>query len=89
MIKKVGWIIALLFCISNSSFAQSPVFPYQMQEPKRVLTLDKELVEISGLGLSADGKELIAVQDEKGKIFRLDKKKGKIIGSFDFWKKGD
>lgn len=89
MIKKIGCFIALLFGISKSSLAQSSVFPYQMLEPKRVLTLDKELVEISGLGLSADGKELIAVQDEKGKIFRLDKKKGKIIGSFDFWKKGD
>ncbi len=52
--------------------------------------MPNELAEISGLSLAnQQGNELLAIQDELGKIFRLSTRTGKMISSITFWKDGD
>lgn len=51
--------------------------------------MSKELEEISGLCVSEDGKQLVAIQDENGIIFYLDKATGKIEKQIKFWEDGD
>lgn len=72
----------------------APVFPdfdfrYDLKRPDQTWEMPKDLKEISGLGLSTDGRFLLAVQDEKGIIFFLDKKTGEIDRKIEFWKDGD
>lgn len=63
---------------------------YRWDEPELISALPDILEEISGLGMSPDGSdELLAVQDEKGKVFRLNTRNGEMIWSTDFWKDGD
>lgn len=63
---------------------------YDFSNPELVAELPAELDEISGLGLDADrGGELLAVQDELGKIYRLDARTGRLLGAVAFWKDGD
>ena len=50
--------------------------------------LSKELLEISGLTIDRDNKNLYAINDEKAILFKLDQK-GEILEKFDFGKKGD
>ncbi|MEO1513988.1 MAG: SdiA-regulated domain-containing protein [Bacteroidota bacterium] len=64
-------------------------FPYELNEPDETLKLSDKLLEISGLSLSTDKDKLCAVQDEKGIIFQVSKKSGKIEDKIDFWKTGD
>ncbi|MEL6865210.1 MAG: SdiA-regulated domain-containing protein [Bacteroidota bacterium] len=68
---------------------QPYTFPYQLSEPEKTVKLSSELVEISGLSTCAKKHELCAVQDEKGIIYLLDRKKGTIEDKFRFWKDGD
>ncbi len=53
-------------------------FPYQLDKPSSTFTMPNKLTEISGLGLSSDGQYLLAVNDEQGKIFYLDKSTGEV-----------
>lgn len=63
--------------------------PYELNEPDTTFKLTKKLDEISGLGLHTDGKHLVAVQDEDGLVFLLDKESGEVTEKFEFWKDGD
>lgn len=65
----------------------SKVTPDNLGEIKSV-ELEKELSEISGLAYS-ENLGLLAVNDEKGKIYQLDKKNGKIQKKYSFSKPGD
>ena len=69
----------------------APVAPgYDFTAPQLVGQLDGELDEISGLSTTADGNdELFAVQDELGKVYRLNARTGGLLWSIDFWKDGD
>ena len=74
------------------SFAETPTeyqLRYTLTEPDKRLKLSKKLEEISGLSLSRDGADLIAIEDENGKVYILDKATGEIKESFTFWKDGD
>lgn len=87
-------IIAGITLATLSFFAcfftgSAQLFPYQFMAPDAVFTLDKELEEISGLSISSDGKYLLAVQDEEGIIYFLDKHDGSIIRKIPFWNDGD
>lgn len=73
-------------CFFKSS---AQLFPYQFDAPDQILKLEDELREISGLSISPDGNQLIAVQDEKGILYYLDKNSGKITSKKEFWKDGD
>ncbi len=69
----------------------TPVYrsPYNLSKPDHTSRLSNKLVEISGLSLSPDGQSLIAVNDELGKIFYLDKNNGEIIRTVKFGKGRD
>lgn len=60
-----------------------------LSKPDNSSRLSSKLTEISGLSLSPDGKSLLAVNDEQGKLFYLDKKDGEIIRTVKFGKGAD
>jgi uncharacterized protein YjiK len=64
-------------------------FRYQLTEPEVTFKLPLILEEISGLALSPDGRHLLAVQDEDGIVFFIDKHTGKVDKEVPFGKKGD
>ncbi len=64
-------------------------FPYNLSSPNETFKLSNKLQEISGISLSPDGKHIVAVNDEDGKIFYLNKKNGEIEGEVKFEKSGD
>ena len=64
-------------------------FQYNLETPDLVLEMPKKLEEISGIGLSSNGRYFVAVQDELGKIFLVDKNTGSVKEEIDFWKDGD
>ncbi len=88
--KPILWLSLLFFSAQYCSilFAQSK-FPYQTDMPDDVFVMPKKLKEISGLGFSSDYKKLVAVQDEQGILFFLDKNTGKIVNEVEFWDAGD
>ncbi len=70
--------------------AQSAAKSYNYDQPVLIGKLPKELDEISGLSVSpAHRNELLAVQDEEGKIFRINAKTGALLWAIAFWKDGD
>lgn len=86
-------LIAVLFLmISNPFNAQSQSsfkFKYDLERPHKTFELPTILKEISGLGMTASGKHLVAIQDENGKLFYISKKKGEVTEKIDFYKDGD
>ena len=62
---------------------------YDFGTPDATFKLPKKLIEISGLSINETGTTLLAVQDEKGIIFRIDSQSGKILDEIPFWKDGD
>ena len=75
----------LVFGQENNDF----ILPYVLEAPVKQFELAKDLDEISGLSMDANEEYLIAVQDEKGSLFYLDKETGEIINEVAFWKEGD
>ena len=70
--------------------AQRQPIPFDLDHPILVTELAEELAEISGLTLASDDTdELLAVQDEMGKVYRLNAESGTVLWSTDFWKAGD
>lgn len=63
--------------------------PYQLDAPIRQLPVDDALKEISGLSMSPGEEYLIAIQDELGSLFYLNKQTGDIVKEVSFWKEGD
>jgi uncharacterized protein YjiK len=68
---------------------QSPNFPYDLNSPNAAFDLDISLREISGLTTSPKADNLAAVQDEKGQLFYINKKSGKVTPSVIFAEDGD
>lgn len=64
-------------------------FDYDLTSAIAEHKLSKKLTEISGLSLSSDGQYLLAVNDELGTVFFLDKNSGNIVQEKKFGKKGD
>ncbi len=65
-------------------------FPYDLTEPGYELTMPKKLMEISGLGIDYTNENcLLAIQDEDGVIFYINKNTGKVDRELSFWKDGD
>ena len=63
--------------------------PYNIFQPDKTLKLPKKLTEISGLSLSPDQQKLIAINDEQGIVFFINKVTGKIDKELKFKKRGD
>ncbi|TXF86287.1 hypothetical protein FUA23_19800 [Neolewinella aurantiaca] len=83
-------LFALFACFSISLHAQSAAKNYNYSAPELVGNLDHELDEISGLSVAPGTRnELLAIQDEEGKIFRINSKTGALLWAITFWKDGD
>lgn len=65
------------------------IFPFEINNPTVSNTLSKDLVEISGLTYSKESNSLLAINDEKAIIFKLDASSGAIIDQLDFGKSDD
>ena len=63
-------------------------YRYEFDAPDTVVELPKELKEISGITLF-DEKHLAGVQDEKGRVYKINLETGKIIDDERFDKDGD
>lgn len=63
--------------------------PYAFDQPDKVFLLPPELLEISGLTLSADEQHIIAIQDEWGHLFHIDRHTGAVLTSIPFGAAGD
>lgn len=86
---RITLLLTFLLCTCGRGlFAQQGA--YNFDAPHLVGNLEKELDEISGLSLAPGHRqELLVVQDELGKIFRLNAKTGAILWAATFWKDGD
>jgi len=97
--KHMIWILLfqLLSCQSPEGEQQSSSitvvegfnFQYQLAEPDQSFEMPDELEEISGLGISPDGNTLVAIQDEDGELFFINRYSGEVEEEVDFWKDGD
>lgn len=67
----------------------NPIMPYDLSKPYKTFVLDKDLQEISGLSIAPNPNQLVAINDEQGHIFFLNKMTGEIEKEVDFGKKGD
>lgn len=64
-------------------------FDYRLDDPDLAFNLPSALEEISGLGISEDGQELVAIQDEDGVLFFINPYTGEVVREAKFWKDGD
>ena len=51
--------------------------------------MPESLKEISGLGITSDLQHLVAVNDEEGIVFLINKLEGKVVKEINFWNEGD
>jgi len=87
MIPLLLFLFHFIFC-KNMDAPTASAFPYQVNMPDKTLTMSPELTEISGVSVF-DANTLVAVQDENGIIFYLNKNTGKIERQVKFWEDGD
>lgn len=64
-------------------------YHYSVNSPQLTFDMPEDLLEISGLTLSPDGKNLCAVNDEMGIIFFINKENGTVEKRVQFGKEGD
>ena len=64
-------------------------FPYQLDSAAQSFEMPLALKEISGLSLGSDGKVLVAIDDESGHFFLIDKTSGALLQDVPFGKEGD
>lgn len=73
---------------SNNELSSAYFFPYNLESPSEKFKLPEELMEISGIDFNKKS-ELLCVQDEVGKVYVYDIKKGELKESVKFGEKGD
>jgi uncharacterized protein YjiK len=61
----------------------NPDFPYAINQPDQSFDVPTSLTELSALSMAEDG-NLLTVHDEYGKIYKIDKNSGNIIGEYVF-----
>lgn len=64
-------------------------FPYDLEQADVTFELPEILKEISGIALSKDRKQILAIQDENGILFYIDKTTGQVLRERNFHKDGD
>ncbi|OAV44192.1 hypothetical protein A3850_006655 [Lewinella sp. 4G2] len=76
-------------CLPGLACAQADGIPFNLDQPTLISSLPAELEEISGLSMAHDrDDELLAVQDEEGKVYRINAA-GQVLWGINFWKDGD
>ena len=85
-ISVIVLVFAGLFCTCAPSPA-SAQFPYDLAHPELLAAMPDELEEISGLAV--DGDDLLAIEDEHGVVYRLDRATGEVKSKTEFWEDGD
>ncbi len=103
-IINMKYILSFFLLLSmNFIFAQpsEPILPaiekathgfrlhYNMQTPAMTFELPEVLKEISGLSLTPDESKLVAIQDEDGDIYMINKTTGEVERDYNFYKEGD
>ncbi len=83
------FFLTLISSCENEPITTPFSFEYDLDQPNATFEMPYDLLEISGLGMTADGKQMVAVQDEDGIIFMLDSATGTVTQSIKFWKNGD
>ena len=68
---------------------KNPDFPYNLKKPSQEFKMQMVLKEISGLDYDDEKQQLIAINDELGNIYFLDKDKGIIEDKIRFQRFGD
>lgn len=63
--------------------------PYQLDAPDAVIDLPASLREISGLSMAPNGRQLVAVNDEKGVVYFLNPETGALEENREFGKSND
>ncbi len=91
--KTVGILLlagcSLMACGTRIKQAeQTEVFPYDLENPSEKYIFKQELDEVSGLGWYKNN-QIVAVNDEQGKVFVYDLEKKTVVEKFDFGMKGD
>lgn len=81
------FLVFLLFLFSSCD-AQTLFQGYDLSKPSKFLKLPSELDEVSGLQFY-NNNNLLAIQDEKGSIYRIKTRTGKIGKKEKFGPKGD
>ena len=65
--------------VTATQVAHSPyVFPYSINQPNKVFKMPSPLKEISGLSLTKSGTQLVAVSDEFGYLYFINKESGEV-----------
>lgn len=85
MIAALGWGQA--GC--QRTYTPYPPFPYDLSSPAATWRLAPELVEISGITSPINSRHLVAVQDEGGVLYYINKSNGQLTDSLLFAGKGD
>ncbi len=80
-------LILLPACKPKTNVLKSP--PHYNFAEVFTYKLDLKLKEISGVVWDSDYNEFLAINDESGKLFYLDKESKSIIGEFSFGDRGD
>ena len=83
----LGYLLGVFFMACNTPTPMQ--LPYSFDQPDQIFSLPPELVEISGLTLSSDEQYLIAVQDEWGHLFKIERQTGEVLPSVPFGVEGD
>jgi uncharacterized protein YjiK len=87
--KILVFVMAASFAQCQTSNKQvanenlNPDFGYTINQPDKTFEMPSQLLEISGLGIAEDG-NLITLNDEVGKIFKIDKNNGNVVGEYLF-----
>lgn len=77
-----------LMCLPLWISAQYPM-PYRLDKPDKRIVLSEALKELSGLAMSSKPKEIMAIQDELGRVYMLDDKTFQVVDTLDFAGDGD
>ncbi len=90
MNRMVFLLLPAIFsgCIGTAQLSMQSL-PYPLDHPTFRVELDDELHEISGLQIAPNGRDVLAVQDERGTVYVLDRKTMQIKQRFDFLPEGD
>ncbi len=92
LLNRIPMSISLFLTLLLQGCLPTPIltdFPYQLDSATQTFELPMALKEISGITLGFDEKMLVAVEDETGRFFTIDKTNGAVVKEVTFWKDGD